>query len=282
MEKVKRVAAHKKYLIISCVVFSIYAAILIFPMIWLFMNSFKDYIEFSYTPWDLPKKIKWSNYQFIFDNFAMGEAFIHSIILCLACPTAGIISTTCAAYALSKFEFRGKKILFYIHVLPMLVCLTGSTTTMYIFFNDLGIYDTFFSMIWSSAGGTGMNFLLVYAVFKNVSRTYMEAAEIDGAGDVTVFLKIMLPQAMGIVGTLWMLSFISTWNEYASYKLFLPSYTTVSIEIQKIQNGLKGDYTSRYPEFFAALMISIAPVVTVFLLFQKQIMKLSLGGGIKG
>lgn len=60
------------------------------------------------------------------------------------------------------------------------------------FFNDLNIYDTFISMIWSSAGGTGMNFLLVYAVFKNVSKTYMEAAEIDGASDFTVFIKIML------------------------------------------------------------------------------------------
>lgn len=283
MSKAKRVAAHKKYLIVTCVIFCIYAVVLIFPELWLLVNSFKDFVEFSDSPWGLPQTLQWSNYAFIFDNFAMGEAFINSIILCVGCPTAGIISTTFAAYALSKFEFRGKKILYFIHILPMLVCITGSTSTMYMFFNDLGIYDTFFSMIWSSAGGVGMNFLLVYSVFKNVSRTYMEAAEIDGADDFTVFIKIMLPQAIGIVGTLWMLSFIGTWNEYASYQLFLPSHPTVSTALVSIQtNVTSGIYANHYPEFFAAIMISIIPVIVIFLVFQEQIMQISLGGGIKG
>ena len=283
MSKAKRVAAHKKYLIVTCVIFCIYAVVLIFPELWLLVNSFKEFVEFSDSPWGLPQKLQWSNYAFIFDNFAMGEAFINSIILCVGCPTAGIISTTFAAYALSKFEFRGKKILYFIHILPMLVCITGSTSTMYMFFNDLGIYDTFFSMIWSSAGGVGMNFLLVYSVFKNVSRTYMEAAEIDGADDFTVFIKIMLPQAIGIVGTLWMLSFIGTWNEYASYQLFLPSHPTVSTALVSIQtNVTSGIYANHYPEFFAAIMISIIPVIVIFLVFQEQIMQISLGGGIKG
>ena len=283
MSKAKGVAAHKKYLIVTCVIFSIYAVVLIFPELWLLVNSFKDFLEFSDSPWGIPQKLQWSNYAFIFENFAMGEAFINSIILCLACPTAGVISTTFAAYALSKFEFRGKKILYFIHILPMLICITGSTSTMYMFFNDLGIYDTFFSMIWSSAGGVGMNFLLVYAVFKNVSRTYMEAAEIDGADDFTVFIKIMLPQAIGIVGTLWMLSFIGQWNEYASYQLFLPSHPTVSTALVSIQtNVTSGIYANHYPEFFAAIMITILPVIVIFLVFQEQIMQISLGGGIKG
>ena len=283
MSKAKRIAAHKKYLIVTCVIFSIYAVGLIFPELWLLVNSFKDYVEFSDAPWALPQGLQWSNYAFIFENFAMGEAFINSIILCLACPTAGVISTTFAAYALSKFDFRGKKILYYMHILPMLIAITGSTSTMYMLFNDLGIYDTFFSMIWSSAGGTGMNFLLVYAVFKNVSRTYMEAAEIDGASDFTVFVKIMIPQAIGIIGTLWMLSFIGQWNEYASYQLFLPSHPTVSTALVSIQtNVTSGIYANHYPEFFAAIMISILPVIVLFLAFQEQIMQISLGGGIKG
>ncbi len=283
MGKVNRVAAHKKYLIVTCVIFCVYAAILIIPELWLLSNSLKGYLEFSDTPWSLPKVFEWSNYSYIFENYAMGEAFVNSIVLCLACPTVAMIATTFAAYALAKFDFRGKRILFYIHILPMLVCLTGSTSTLYIFFNDLGIYDNFLSMIWSSAGGTGMNFLLVYSVFKNVSRTYMEAAEIDGASDFTVLIKIMVPQVMGIVGTLWMLSFIGSWNEYASYQIFLPTHPTISTVLVGIQeNVTTGNNTSQYPKFFAAIMISIIPVIAIFLAFQEQIMKISLGGGIKG
>ncbi len=283
MTRAKRTLAHKKYLIVTSIIFSIYTIILIFPELWLFINSFKDYIEFSDSSWSLPKKLQWSNYKFIFENFAMGEAFINSIILCIACPTAGVASTTFAAYALSKFDFKGRKALYFIHIIPMLVAITGSNATLYMFFNTLGIFDSFISMIWSSAGGTGMNFLLVYAVFKNVSRTYMEAAEIDGASDFTVFIKIMLPQAIGIVGTLWMLSFIGSWNEYASYQLFLPSHPTISTALVSIQtNVTQGQYANHYPEFFAAIMISTIPVIIIFLVFQEQIMQMSLGGGIKG
>ena len=283
MSTAKRSASHKKYLIVTCVIFCIYTVLLIFPEVWLFINSFKDYIEFSESPWALPKTIQWSNYSFIFESFNMGEAFINSLILCLACPTASIIATTCAAYALAKFNFRGRKALYFMHILPMLVSITGSTSTLYMFFTKLQIYDTFFAMIWSSAGGTGLNFLLVYGLFRNVSRTYMEAAEIDGAGDFTVFVQIMVPQALGIMGTLWMLGFIGTWNEYATYQLFLPSHPTVSTALVFIQNNVtQGLYASHYPEFFAAIMISMIPVIVIFLAFQEQIMQMSLGGGIKG
>jgi ABC-type glycerol-3-phosphate transport system permease component len=287
MSTAKRVASHKKYLIVTCVVFCIYTALLILPEVWLFINSFKDFIDFSEDPWalpwSLPKGIRWSNYAFIFETFDMGEAFINSFILCVTCPTATIIATTCAAYALAKFDFRGKNVLYFIHILPMLVCITGSTSTLYMFFDKLQIYDRFIGLIWSNAGGTGMNFLLVYGLFKNVSRTYMEAAEIDGASDFTVFVQIMVPQAVGIIGTLWMLGFIGCWNEYAAYQLFLPSHPTVSTRLVFIQNNVtQGLYTNHYPEFFAAIMISIIPVVAVFLAFQDQIMQMSLGGGIKG
>jgi ABC-type glycerol-3-phosphate transport system permease component len=227
--------------------------------------------------------IQWSNYAFIFEQFNMGEAFVNSLILCLACPTASVVATTCAAYALAKFDFRGKKVLYFMHILPMLIAITGSTSTLYMFFNKLQIYDTFFSMIWSNAGGTGMNFLLVYSLFRGVSRTYMEAAEIDGASDFTVFVKIMAPQAVGILGTLWMLGFIGCWNEYAAYQIFLPSHPTVSTRLVFIESNItQGLYASHYPEFFAAIMISIIPVVAIFLAFQEQIMQISLGGGIKG
>ncbi len=283
MSQTKRIRAHRKVLLITCIVFAVYAAMLIFPIAWIFMNSFKDFLEFSDSAWSLPSVPKLENYAFIFEKFNMGEAFFNSLILCVTCPTIGTTSTACAAYALSKFEFRGRKFLFYLHLVPMLVSIGGGTSTLFLFYYKLNLYDTFLSMIISSAGGMGMNFLLVHSVFRNISKTYMEAAEIDGASDFTVFFRIMLPQAIGIIGVLWMLSFIGCWNEYASYNLFLPSHPTVSVALMTIQeNVTTGQYSQHYPEFFAALMISIIPVIIIFVTFQEQIMSLSLGGGIKG
>ena len=115
----------------------------------------------------------------------------------------------------------------------------------------------------------------------------MEAAEIDGAGYFTVFFKVMLPHAMGLVGTLWIIAFIGQWNDYASARLFLgaePEYATIATGLQWLYQALKGkdeQYKNNYPMYYAAVIVTVIPMVVLFLCFQKQIMKLSLGGGIK-
>ena len=237
------------------------------------------------NPLGMPKKIMLDNYLAIFrlEGFSVVGMFSNSLLLCVVCPTLSALSTVTAGYVMAKYQFTGKKVIHTLYILPMVISICGTTMSTYTLLDSWNLIGNFASMMLISCGGTGMNFLLMYSLFVNVSNTYMEAAEIDGASDFTVFIKIMLPQAMGIVGTLWMLSFIGSWNEYASYQLFLPSHPTVSTALVSIQaNVTTGNYANHYPEFFAAIMISIIPVIVLFLAFQEQIMQISLGGGIKG
>ncbi len=280
-------------LIIFCVIFALYSLILLFPFYWILLNSLKTKGEFAQSTWSFPVSLVFSNYgqlfqlqRYKFDVFAM---FRNSLILCLIVPTMSTISTTLAAYVMAKYKFKGRTILFFIYMIPMIVSIAGTTSSTLNLFRQLGFDNMpFVGIAFMSASGTGLGFLLIHAVFKSVSDTYMEAARIDGAGHFRTFFQIMLPHAMGIIGTNWVLGFIGTWNDYITPRIFLgQEYMTIATGLEKIHILVTdvGEYAdvfmNNYPLYFAAIIISIIPIVVLLLVFQKQIMKISLGGGIK-
>lgn len=280
-------------LIVFCVIFAIYAFVLLFPFYWILLNSFKDRAQFSQDTWSFPTTWVFSNYSQLFQlqryKFDVFDMFKNSLILCLIVPTMSAISTTLAAYVMAKYKFKGRNILFFVYMIPMIVSIAGTASSTLRLFEQLGFDEMpFIGIAFMSANGMGLGFLLIYAVFKSTSDTYMEAARIDGAGHLRTFFQIMLPHAMGIIGTNWVLGFIGTWNDYVTPRIFLgKGYMTIATGLEKIHTLVTdvGEYSdifmNNYPLYFAAIIISIIPVVTLLLVFQKQIMKISLGGGIK-
>ena len=289
----RRNPMHKPHLIIMCIFFCFYAFLILFPYLWILMNSLKDgYKEFMMNPLGLPKSPVISNYFAIFnlEDYSIVRMFLNSLLLCCACPTLSCFSTVTAGYVMAKYNFKGKKIMYTLYILPMLISICGTTLSTYTlldswgFIGDLG----YVGIMIISCGGTGMNFLLIHSLFVNVSNTYMEAAEIDGAGYFTIFFEIMLPHAMGLVGTLWIMGFIGQWNDYATARLFLgvdPEYATIATGVQFLYTNITKTadekFINNYPMYYAAVIVTVIPMVVLFLCFQKQIMKLSLGGGIK-
>ena len=140
-------------------------------------------------------------------------------------------------------------------------------------------------MLLTATSGFGFPFLIFSSVFQNISKTYHEAAEIDGAGNWRIFLQIYLPQLSAVFGAQWLLGFIGIWNDYMTPYLYLPSHQTLSVGIytisSQVSNGFS-QFSGDYPKLFAAMIISIVPVVVLFMAFQKKIMNFSMGGGIKG
>ena len=107
------------------------------------------------------------------------------------------------------------------------------------------------------------------------------AAEIDGAGYWRRFLTIITPQAGATLIAMWILGFIGCWNDYAFPKIFLPSHKTLAVGVYEFSTKASQTGGTGYPQLFAAISISIIPILALFLAFQKQIMTISVGGGIK-
>ena len=287
----RRNPMHKPHLIALFVFFCIYAFLILFPYLWVLANSFKNgYEEFIMNPMGFAERPIFDNYLAIFrlEEFSVIRMFTNSLILCFLCPTLSCISCVTAGYVMAKYKFLGKKIIYALYILPMVLSICGTTMSTYTLLDSWNLIGNFASIMLISCGGTGMNFLLIHSLFVNVSDTYMEAAEVDGAGYFTVFFRIMLPHAMGLVGTLWIIGFIGQWNDYASARLFLgiePEYATIATGLQylyvQVTQTADPQYMNNYPMYYAAVIVTVIPMIVLFLCFQKQIMKLSLGGGIK-
>ena len=159
---------------------------------WLIYNSLKNKIEFSVNPWAIPTELikSLANYGKIFSEFNLGSMFLNSVLLSVAMPLINLFFCACTAYAYATHDFKGKQILYWVAMIPMLVNITGTLPSQYNLYVKLGIYDSIPGILLTATNGFGFPFLLFSSVFQTVSRIYHEAAEIDGAGNWRIFLQI--------------------------------------------------------------------------------------------
>ena len=282
MKKNKKIRRENRVIMsVLFVLFCIYAITLLLPLIWMFINSFKpDDNEFFYAQWKFTK-FTLENYKLLF----VGEnniiaMLVNSLILSLSIPTVSTFFSLCAGHAVASFDYKLKGIIYFIFLMPMFVSVAGTTPYVYKLLNDLGLFDTHLGMIAMSCGVSGMGFLMYYSTFKNISRTYSEAAMMDGAGYWRTFLQILIPQTKNLVAAQWVMGFIGTWNDFAGPYLFLPSYSTLGVGVKEISDKIGLGFT--YPQLFANIVLMLVPMLILYFVFQKKIMTVSLGGGIKG
>lgn len=269
---------HKKILIVLCVIFALYTVSLVFPFVWMGFNSIKEKTDFQFRQWQFTPAY-FSNYTKIFEEYNVAELFLNSLILCIGIPTLAVFLTCCAAHCVASFQFKLNKLCYYVAISVMFIPVAGSLATTYKLMFDTGLIDTHLGVILLSSSGFGFNFLLMYSVYKNISPTYSEAAELDGAGYWRTFLGIITPQAGSMVLAVWILSFIGVWNNYETQYLFLLGHPTISVGVYEI--SVEAELTGDYPSLFAVILVTTVPIIALFLIFQKKIMQVSLGGGIK-
>lgn len=191
-----------------------------------------------------------------------------------------IISTVCFAYAVARFEFRGRKFIYGFILVQMMLPIYGQTAANYSLMSRLGLVDNY-GILLGAGGGHGMFFMVLYAFFRNLPGSYKEAAEIDGAGPFTVFWRIMLPMSKPIVSALAIITFISCWSDYSTILVFMRTHPTLTSVLYTIREQAFTLGLST-PEYFAGMLISVSPVAVLFLAFNKQIMENVTIGGLKG
>lgn len=277
--------ANKPFLIIICVLFFLYSFTLIFPFLWLINNSVKAKMDFLNNPMSLMSfgKLHFENYLVMFTTFNLPKMFFNTLAMCLILPTVSIFMSNMAAYAVAKCRFIGKKTCYFLAMVNIFVHISGTLPVLYKLMTDLGLIDSLFGIVIMGAGGLNFQFLIFHGIYSNISREYKEAAEIDGAGRFRIFLQIYFPQVIPTSLSFWLLGFIGQWNNYATPYLFWPSQQTISTGIKYISDNITaGPFAMEYPKLFAAMIITIIPVILLFIVFQKPINNRDLGGGIKG
>lgn len=285
----KRTVGEKIIFAVIFVLFVVYALVLIVPILWLLINSFKSNLEYydsisNATPFAWPKNFKFLNYAKAFSMFQYGDStfwdmLFNSVWYVLIVTVEGVFFSACTGYVMAKYKFRGRGFIYSVAIVSMTIPIVGSLGASFKLSYDLGIYDTPLQPLLSCAGGFGFNFLILYAFYKSVPWSYSEAVFIDGGNHFTAFFKVMLPMAVAPMTTLAIMSAIGAWNDYSSVILFLPDFPTIAAGLYLVKSDL---IKESMPVYFAQLIISMIPIIVVFSVFSEKIMTNLSVGGLKG
>lgn len=272
---------------VAFLIFWIYAVSLVYAMGWAFMNSLKSNMEFFEDMMSLPKQWLFSNYIKAFSLIEFGGVnfigmFINSIWFAVGSAVLSTLSHAVTGYIFAKYDFIGKRAMFNFVIFTIALPVVGTLPSLFQIVNAMGINDSPLFLI-TTLGGFGSNFLITYAFFKSMDRTYMEAARMDGASHFSIFWRIMLPQAAPMLFSIGLLSFIGQWNNYETPLLMLSKLPNLATGLYQFSDKMifaVGDASQTV--YFAGILLAALPVVLLVIAFHEKIMDNVSVGGIKG
>lgn len=258
--------------------------------VWMLLNAFKDPIEDMYNTniFALPQTLRWKNFKAVFTffeyfDFDIVNMLIVSVLMSTVKPFLSIFFTTCWAYIIAKYNFFGAKFWYSFGIILMILPVVGTGAAAMRINVKLGIYDNLFMNIITgpSGGFSGMNFLIMYAAFKALPWDYAESVSIEGGGFYTIFFKIYLPMVLPNIMVLMVLAFMSAWNEWQGYMIWLPSYPNIAYGMY-LFNQKANALSYGTKEVLAGFTIAAIPTVIIYLSTQKIITSKFVVGGLKG
>ncbi|MFR2461541.1 MAG: carbohydrate ABC transporter permease [Christensenellaceae bacterium] len=260
------------------ILLALYAASLLYPFIYLFFGSFKGALEFRKNPLGMPENWNTKNYKLIFDNYNMGEMFFNSITLTFGNTIVSMLLSCMAAYVLSKYRFKGNEFVYTAVIVASMIPTVAALPATYKLMSDTGLMDSYVGMILLQCGAFGGSFMYLHAYFKGIPWSYAESAMLDGASELRVFFTIMIPLARKSILTFSIIRFLGFWNDYWLPSLFYSEHPTVAVGLSQISAKVAN---RNDPVLFAAMIISVVPVLIFYTAFQKQLMGNTIGGGLK-
>ena len=258
--------------------------------------SLKSKFDFIDNPVSFPTwPCEFGNYTLVFKYFSVKvgskstdptwyveHMFAFSCLYAIGSALAMVLATSLVSYACAMFPCKVSSLLYGFVIFSMAFTVVGAQPAMLRMIMGLQIYDTFLGNWFMKFSFLNVYFLVLYEAFRGVSKEYREAAQLDGASELNIMLTIMFPLVRNIVGAVFVIQFISLWNDFNSPLLYLPSYPTLAYGLVRFttgNNSLQG--TSNEPVKLAASIVCVIPLLIFFVCFQKKLIG-NLSGGIKG
>ncbi|MCI8416330.1 MAG: carbohydrate ABC transporter permease [Lachnospiraceae bacterium] len=273
----------KKHLLdIVFVIVLLYAAISLYPLIWVVLQSFKTETEFLQSIWTLPGKVTFENYLTAFWKGGLLVYIKNSARNTICTVFVDVVFVTCAGYAFSKLKMKGKKFFWYMILFNMLIPTPIIIIPMYLQIIKLGIQNTLPAIVFPYYQGFApMGLILITNYMDNIPNEIMESARIDGCGTFRILFYMMIPLVKSMLVTLAILGGMSSWNEYlwALVSISDTKKYTLSIGIANMRDQTM---VLGYTPIFAALTVSAMIFILLYLCAQKTFVRSIVAGAVKG
>ena len=251
------------------------------PIVWTISTSLRTPAQsFSLPPKWLPTDLAWRNYAQVFESVPFAEILLNSVKVSVAIVLGQLVTASLAGYAFARLRFPGKNVLFFLLMASLMVPGQATIIPVFLLVKWFGLSDTLWSLIlpaWVSAFGV----FFMRQAFMQIPQDLVDAAKIDGAGQWHIFSRLFVPLCAGPMAVLAILSFNTFWNELFRPLIFLSSQPNFTLPLGLVTlQGYLG--TGSLSVVLAGVVISMLPVLLIFVFAQRYVIEGIARTGVKG
>lgn len=292
-------------------ILSVYALCMIFLLVWGFTTSLKSSVEFSLinnvvgfptTEWSA-EELKFGNYDLAFDMFkieakssyyvgqtlvnhyttsGIWKMFFNTLVYMVIGITLPTLVCYTVAFLTSKYKFKLSGFVYGFAVFMLAVPTVGTQPAVITMLRSLGIYDTYFCHVFQKFNFGGMYYFVFYAFFEGLPDAYTEAAEIDGASQLRVYLNIIIPLGLKFISSVALLNAVTFWNDYQAPLIYTPTLPTLAYGVYGLVNLGGNAELKTVPGQITCCMLLALPLLVLFISLKDKLMGNMSMGGLKG
>ena len=265
------------------IVLWIFSVSCLFPLVWMLYSSLKEKRVFNADIMGLPKSPTLYNYTRILGNkdYHLAEAMFNSMRTTFLSIILIVLFSFVVGYILSRIRFKLNRPLYVVFLMGMLIPVHSLLVPIYIVFRSLNINDKWFTLLLPYVSfGLPMGIFLVEGFIKAIPISLEEAASIDGSSFSNTLWRIILPICKPILVTVAIIQVFSCWNEFSFALVLIKTVGLQTVPLALTQ--FKGQFASDYPKQMASMLLTMAPIVILYFVFNKEIIKGMVAGAVKG
>ena len=256
------------------------AVVAMIPLLWMISTSLKSRGALMSIPIEwIPDEPTLNAYGEVFSRFPFMKTIGNSLFISVSYTLITLVSASMAAFAFAKVRFRGSEGILKVYLAMMMIPTQVTMIPLFVIMNNLGLIDSYASVILPSIFKPFAVFMLVQQM-RSIPNDYLDAARVDGAGIFSVYARIALPMCAPTLATLAVTTFMESWNDYLWPLLMLTDRNKMTLPIAL--STLNGQYNTEYNVLMAGSLISMIPIIIIYLCAQKQFKNGLMAGGIKG
>jgi multiple sugar transport system permease protein len=266
--------------VLVLIVLAFIALVILIPIIWMFISSFKPQQDIiSYPPTFFAKQLTLENFFRLAKRVKILFFVRNSVIYALMSTIPSVFICTIAGYGFARYKFKGRNVLFILVLATMMIPFQVIMIPLFLIVSNMNMYDTYWGLILPKIAAA-ISIFMMRSAFAGLPKELEEAGRIDGETEVGIFWKIMLPQVKPTFVTLVVLGVNGAWND-----LMWPLLITGDMKMRTLSNGIAmfvGTDTSEHGPAFAGAFISILPMLILYIFGQRYFVEGTIASGIKG
>ena len=265
--------------VFASIFLAILALIVLIPILWIVLGTFKPEKEIiAYPPTFIPKLFTFENFSIVSKRIKIWRYALNSLIYAGGTTLIAMFVNSMAGYVYARFQFKGKNFFFLLTLATMMIPFQVIMVPLFLIVFKLNMYDTYWGLILPRVA-VATSIFMMRAAFTGLPKEFEDAGRIDGLSEFGIYFRIMLPQVKPALICLFILSFNGSWND-----LLWPMLAASSTNMRTLANGLAlfvGEYTVQFGAAFAGTVISLLPMLLMYIFGQKYFVQGMASSGLK-